>query len=342
MDKIILGNSVRIYLEGFGIFFGMVLTFYIFTKIIGRITKKTSEKISNPILRKALIFDRKLNPILQVAPFYFLVNYFELPQRVDSFVTGVWVIVITFCVIRYISELFRVVLSEYVKSAADLRPTVVHGLGMVATGLLYVFGLLFVLSNLGFNITTLITGLGIGGMAVALASQTLLSDLFNYFTILIDKPFEIGDQIIVNGVQGYVKSIGLKGTRILSINGEWVVISNTDMTKSILRNYQPMVSRRIIAKLGIVYDTPAEKVKAIPAMLKEIVESTRCVDFGRAHFAEFGDFSLNFELVYNVQSNDYATYMDLQHEINVKIMERFQSEGIVFAYPTQSLYVSKV
>jgi small-conductance mechanosensitive channel len=244
-------------------------------------------------------------------------------------------------VVRFLSEVIKIIITDYGAKRLAIRPTLIHALIKLAIGLLYLFGILFVLANLGFNITTLITGLGIGGMAVALASQALLADLFNYFSILLDKPFEIGDTIKQGEIYGEVKSSGIKGIRIKSVTGETIIVSNTDITKGALRNFQIMKERRVLANLGVVYSTPSEKMDKIPSILKNIVDGVKGVRFGRAHFREFSDFSLIFELVYYVNSNNYTDYMDAQHIVNMEIFKAFEKDGIVFAYPTQSIYLEK-
>lgn len=194
--------------------------------------------------------------------------------------------------------------------------------------------ILFILDNLNFEVSTLIAGLGIGGIALALAVQNILQDLFASLSIIIDKPFLIGDFIIVENYMGSVEYIGIKTTRIRSLSGEQIIFSNGDLLKSRLRNYKKMNERRIAFSLRVVYETPLDKVKIIPGMLKEIIDKTDNVRFGRAHFKQYGTYSLDFDIVYFVRLPDYNIYMDAQQEINESIYERFQAEGIEFAYPT--------
>jgi small-conductance mechanosensitive channel len=179
----------------------------------------------------------------------------------------------------------------------------------------------------------------VGGIAVALAVQNVLGDLFASFSIVLDKPFVIGDFIIVGDHLGTVEHVGLKTTRIRSLSGEQLVFSNTDLLGSRIRNFKRMYERRVVFSLGVVYQTPARLLEKIPPMLRQIVESREQVRFDRAHFRDFGPHSLNFEIVYWVLSPDYALYMDIQQEINLEIYRRFEQEGIDFAYPTQTLYL---
>ncbi|MFQ5945048.1 MAG: mechanosensitive ion channel family protein [Anaerolineae bacterium] len=219
--------------------------------------------------------------------------------------------------------------------------TTVSALGYVGRLAVWVLVLLLALENVGVEVTALVASLGIGGIAVALAVQNILGDLFSSLAIVFDKPFVIGDFIIVDDYLGTVEKIGLKTTRIRSLFGEQIVFSNSDLMGSRIRNYKRMFERRVVFSFGVVYGTPHEIVERIPAMVKEIVEQQETTRFDRAHFKEYGDFALNFEVVYYVLDPDYNLYMDIQERINLAIMKRFQEEGIEFAYPTQTLILAK-
>lgn len=197
-----------------------------------------------------------------------------------------------------------------------------------------------ILDNLGFSVTTLIASLGIGGIAVALAVQNVLGDMFASLSIAIDKPFVIGDFIIVDELMGTVEHIGLKTTRVRSLSGEQIIFSNADLLKSRIRNYKRMYERRVIFNFGVVYQTPAEQLRRIPAMVREIVTAQTPVRFDRAHFKQYGDSSLDFEAVYYVLDPDYNRYMDIQQTINLDLFARFAKEGIEFAYPTRTVFVA--
>lgn len=212
-------------------------------------------------------------------------------------------------------------------------------MGFVARLSVWSLLVLLALDNLGFDITALIAGLGIGGVAVALAAQNILGDLFASVSIVLDKPFVVGDFIIVDDLMGSVEYIGVKTTRLRSLSGEQLVFSNNDLLRSRIRNYKRMYERRIVFKLGVVYQTPHEKLAAIPGMLREIVERRENIRFDRAHFASYGDFALIYEIVYYVKSPDYNFYMDIQQAINLEIHRCFQEQGIEFAYPTQTLFL---
>lgn len=199
--------------------------------------------------------------------------------------------------------------------------------------------LLAALDQLDFNITALVAGLGIGGIAVALAVQNILGDLFASLSIVLDKPFAVGDFIVVDGLRGVVERVGIKTTRVRSLDGELLVFPNSDLMKSRIRNFRQMDERRVLFTIGVTYQTPPEKVRAIPGWLREAVQARAKTRFDRAHFKEYGDSALVFEIVYYVLDRDYNLYMDVQQAINFVLFDRFAREGVEFAYPTRTLHV---
>jgi len=199
---------------------------------------------------------------------------------------------------------------------------------------------LLIFENLGFDVTALVAGLGIGGIAVALAAQSVLGDLFSSLAIVLDRPFEVGDFIIFGDQMGTVEKIGIKTTRLRSLSGEQIVCANSDLINSRIHNYKRMAERRVLFTLGVTYDTSAETLERIPALLKESVESQKLTRFDRAHFVGFGDSSLNFEIAYFVLSADYNTYMDVHQAVILEVVRAFEREKIDFAFPTRTLQVS--
>jgi small-conductance mechanosensitive channel len=198
---------------------------------------------------------------------------------------------------------------------------------------------LLVLDNLGIEVTALLAGLGVGGIAAALAVQNILGDLLASVSIVMDKPFEVGDFIVVGELMGTVEHIGLKTTRVRSLSGEQIVLSNGDLLSSRIRNFKRMSERRVVFSLGVTYQTPHTKLESIPAMVRGIIEAQKETRFDRAHFLQYGDSALIFEIVYYVTNRDYGVYMDVQQAINLAIFKRFAEEKIEFAYPTRTLYV---
>jgi small-conductance mechanosensitive channel len=217
--------------------------------------------------------------------------------------------------------------------------TTINAMGFIGRLALWVVVLLLVLDNLGIDVTALIAGLGIGGIAVALAVQNIFGDLFASLSIVLDKPFTVGDFLIIGDFMGSVEYVGLKTTRLRSLSGEQLIFSNADLLGSRIRNYGRMFERRVVFALGVTYQTPRDKLVRIPTIIRETVEEQDKVRFDRAHFKGYGNFSLDFETVYYVQAPDYNLYMDIQQAINLRIHEHFEREGIEFAYPTQTLFV---
>jgi len=195
------------------------------------------------------------------------------------------------------------------------------------------------LDQVGINVTTLVAGLGVGGVAVALAVQNILGDLFASLTIALDRPFEPGDFIVVGEQKGEVEKIGLKTTKVRSLSGEQLIFSNMDLLQSRIQNFKRMQERRVVFKIGVLYETPAEKLAKIPEKIKKIISGVEQTRFDRSHFAGFGDSSLDFETVYWVKSPDYGKYMDIQQEINLVLFRELKADGVDFAYPTRTLYM---
>ncbi|HUP48057.1 MAG TPA: mechanosensitive ion channel family protein [Thermoanaerobaculia bacterium] len=234
-------------------------------------------------------------------------------------------------------------LRRYERTRAEVEPhavTTINAFRLALISGIWGVAVLSAFANLGFNITALITGLGIGGVAVALALQNILGDIFASLSIVLDKPFVVGDFIIVGETLGSVEHIGLKTTRLRALSGEQIAVPNGDLVKSRIRNFKRMWERRVVFKVGVVYQTPAAVLERIPSMIREIIEGIEETRVDRVHFMNFADSSLEFESVYYVLSPDYLTYANIQHAVNLGIVRAFEKEGIEFAYPTRTLYVS--
>lgn len=213
-------------------------------------------------------------------------------------------------------------------------------LGLLLRTFVWVVALLAMLDNLGINITALVASLGIGGVAVALAVQTILSDLFASISIGLDKPFEVGDFIVFGQVAGSIEHIGLKTTRIRSLGGEQIVCSNTELLKQTIQNYKRMQQRRIIFTVRVTYKTDVERAALVPGILRDQIGRQADVKFDRAHLARFGDSALEYEAVYYLMSADYNRYMDTQQAINLGIMRELQAAGIALALPERIVHVT--
>ena len=219
--------------------------------------------------------------------------------------------------------------------------SMVKVMAVIIKVIIWTIALLMILSNFGIEITPLIAGLGVGGIAIALALQTILGDLFSAFAIYLDKPFQEGDFIIIGNDMGVVKHIGIKTTRIQTLQGQELVISNSELTSSRINNYKRMQKRRIVFSFGVEYNTPTKKMKKIKGIVKKVIDKEKLADLDRVHFKEFGDFSLNYEVVYYLKTSDYNKYMDTQESINLALKEAFEKEKIGFAFPTQTIHLEK-
>jgi len=206
---------------------------------------------------------------------------------------------------------------------------------------LWVVGLLFILSNLGIDITSLVAGLGIGGIAVALAMQNILGDLFSYFAIYLDKPFVKGDLILIGTQMGVVDRVGVKTTRIRALQGEEIVIANSELTSSRIQNFKKMEERRIIFTFGVVYETPLEKLTKLPQQIQDVIVPIERARFDRAHLQALGDSAYMFEVAYYVRSVDYDDYMDVHQAVLFGIIALCTQENIEFAFPSQTVYFAK-
>jgi len=217
--------------------------------------------------------------------------------------------------------------------------TTLNAVAFLGKIVLWAVVLLLALDNMGINITALITGLGIAGIAVALALQNILGDLFASISIVVDKPFLVGDFIVVGSFMGTVERIGLKTTRIRSLSGEQLVYANSELLKSAVQNYKRMRERRVLFTLGVAYGTPYDKLAAIPTIVREVIEAQPNTRFDRAHLKEYGEFALRFEVVYFVLVPDFNVYMDVHQAVHLALLRRFREEGIEFAYPTRIVHL---
>jgi small-conductance mechanosensitive channel len=343
LELTIFNNTVRDYTLAVFNLIALVIALMLSKRLLVRHLGKLAARTSNDLDDFMVSLLAQVGPpVFIVTSLYFVTLPLHLEDQVRTVIRYALVIVVT---IRAVLILQQVVKYSISKTYRRARPddaaadTVIKNLTNVVRWAIWALGVVFVLDNLGINISALVAGLGIGGIAVALAAQAVLGDLFSALSIFVDKPFEVGDFIIVDGMMGTVEYVGLKTTRIRSLSGEQLILSNSDLTKSRIKNYKRMETRRIAFKVGVVYQTSLEQTKKIPVLIKNIFQKINGVKLDRVHFESFGDFSLNYEIVYFVLSADYNVYMDKQQEINFAIKEVFEGERIEFAYPTQTVLV---
>jgi small-conductance mechanosensitive channel len=345
LDQVFYGNTLRTILLALG----AAALAYVALRLVRAGLMKSLKRISR---RTSVHFDDYVVEVIRATRGWFLV---VLALRAGSLVLSLPAHdrtllgrLVALALLLQLAIWGRVAIRVYVSGHIAARVeedaaivTTMRTIGFLATVALWAVLLLMALGTLDIEIAPLIAGLGIGGVAVALAVQNILGDLFASLSIVLDKPFVYGDFINVGDYSGSVEHVGLKTTRLRSITGEQIVFSNSDLLQSRIRNYKRMQERRVVSAIGVVYGTDADTLKRIPGLLREIVEGQPDVRFDRAHFRDFGDSALNLEFVYHVLSPDYGLFMDRQQEINLEIFRRFNAEGIGFAYPTQTLFLAR-
>jgi small-conductance mechanosensitive channel len=337
-------NRISEYLICLAIIVGGILAVRIVEALVLRRLKAWAEKTSSTWDNFLVDRIRRTGiPLACLGIVQAALRVLTLTPRVERIIDMAGIVLLTLLVIVFAVSLVRYGFEEYIRKQGEnaSQDRALKGVVSIAKALVWTTGGLFLLDNLGFRISTVIAGLGIGGIAVALAAQTILGDLFAYFTILFDRPFEIGDFVIVGDHMGVIERFGIKTTRIASLGGEQIIVSNKDLTDSRVRNYKRMAKRRVVFRLGVTYQTPATLLREIPAIVAEIFREIEGAALDRVHFFAYGDFSLIYEIVYYVDGNDYTRYMELQQTANLRIYEEFGKSRIEFAYPTQTLYLNR-
>ncbi|MBN2407774.1 MAG: mechanosensitive ion channel family protein [Elusimicrobia bacterium] len=341
MNTKYLNNSVSAYINFITLFLVLLVCIWIIKSVLLKKFKAWAEKTSNKIddfiyhaVRKNLL------PLLYLGAFYLSIQYLDVFEPVEKLIDIASFILFAVFGVRFTVEIILFSLESYwlKKEEDESKKDAIKGLLTVIKIVVWSTAVIILMDNLGIKISALVAGLGIGGVAIALAAQAILGDLFSYFTIFFDRPFEIGDFIITGEFLGVVEHIGIKTTRIRSLSGEQLIFSNTDLTNSRLRNYKRMERRRVAFRIGVTYQTKLDKLEEIPPVIKDIITAIPDTVFDRTHFFSYGDFSLVYEIVYYVMGSDYNKYMDIQQEINFRIKEEFEKRGIEFAYPTQTIY----
>jgi len=326
------------------LFFGVLLVVNaIVLKIGGAISDKTKNKDDDTVVDVVRTMNKWFYGFLAL---YAATKTLVLSDVIVGWMRGVLIVWTGYQVIsgfivvvdHVLSRFFAANIDDGEEERGESTRTFV---GMIVRAVVWIGGGLYILDLLGVNVGSLAAGLGVGGIIIAFALQSVLSDLFSTFVIHAEKPFKPGDFIVVGEHRGTVKSIGIKTTRIQALQGEEIVISNQEMTSARVQNFKMMEERRVLTTVGLTYDTSVETMRTIPDMIKKIVEQQDGVRFGRAHFRSFGGSALEIEFVYFVLSNDYDVYMNVQQAINFEIMEMFARERVEFAFPTQTVHVKK-
>ena len=346
LDQVVLGNSIKLWLISIAIVFITYFLLILLKRFIEwrvvKWAKKTVTQFDDFLVD--LIANTK-NIMLLIFAIFMASKTLEIKQEIqdiiDVFTLVVLLLQVGFWLSAVISYLIQRQVNKQIKSNAS-NATTLSALGTIAKGVVWALLAVMALDNVpGVEVSTLITGLGIGGIAIGLAVQNILGDLISSLSIVLDRPFVIGDFITVGDFFGTVEHIGIKSTRLRSLTGEQLVFSNSDLLDSRIRNYQRMNRRRIVFNFGVTYQTSHEMLVKIPDMLKEIIDPKDNVTFDRAHFKSYGDSTLDFEVVYWIESSNYAMFMDIQQDINLHVFDEFAKNEIDFAYPTQTIFIEK-
>jgi small-conductance mechanosensitive channel len=343
---IIFENSLAAWLVALGFSLGFLLVLLtlkvLFVKRMMGVSLKTGAKANSMMV--AIIGQTRFLFLFFVAIFLGSL-LLTLPDTIRFFIQTVAIIALLIQTGFWTTALVSFyIAARRTEQLADEAGSVftLNAIEVFAKGAIWTLVLLLSLDNIPqIQITALIASLGIGGIAIGLAVQNILGDLFASLSIALDKPFIIGDFINVGEYSGTVEYIGLKSTRLRSISGEQVVFSNSDLLGSRIRNFKRMERRRVVFTINVTYDTPAEKLKSIPGLIRDILNEHEQATFDRVHFKTFEDSSLAFEVVFFMEVPDFMSYMDVQQAVNLSIYECFEREGISFAYPTQTIYLQK-
>jgi small-conductance mechanosensitive channel len=321
------------------LFIGWIV-YSIFERFFCRWAERTKTNLDDEILKN---IKKPIYFFVLLIGVYTAIRAITLFDEFETNISYVFIFAEIFLVTFIITRVVNVVIAWYAEKQKKkgVSEHILFVLKKIINALILLFAFLFILYVFEINLSGVVVGLGVGGIAIAFALQSVLSDLFSAFSIYFDKPFEIGDFIVIGDNSGVVQKIGMKSTRVQLLQGEELVVANTVLTTTNVRNFKKMKKRRITFSFGVVYATPVEKLRKIPGMVKTIIEKNKLTNVDRVHFKEFGNFSLNFEVVYYINSNDYAKYMDIQQDINLGIMEAFQKENIEMAFPTQTIFLSK-
>lgn len=343
LDRVYLGNTALNWLVALAVLVAIVAVLgvarWLLVRRLNRTAAATSTLVDDYVV--ALLEDTKYSFILVVALAGAL-KVLVLPARISELVMPLARLAVIIQVGLWANQLITLSLHRVAarRAAVDVASvTTVRAIGLAGRFLLWLLIFLVVLRSFGVNVTAMVGALGIGGVAIALAVQNVLGDLFASLSIVLDKPFVVGDSLAVDDYNGTVEEIGLKTTRLRSSTGEQLIFSNADLLKSRIRNYRSLSQRRATFNIGIEYGTPSEVVARIPVLVREIITGIDQTRFDRSHFRKLGDSALEFETVYHVLTPDYQVYMDIQQRINLELYERVTALGASFAFPTRTLVI---
>jgi small-conductance mechanosensitive channel len=343
LDRVWYANTLRQWLIAVAVLGGVFVTLSLLRRVLlrrlGAVAARSATRVDDvgvDLVRRTRAY------FLFAVALYAASRVLVLTDQARSVLQLIMVAVVLLQAGRWGAGLIGFGVEHYLRRSGEsdsgTRATV-QAVGYAARFALWAVLLVMALGAFGIDVTALITGLGIGGIAIALAVQNILGDLFAALAIVLDKPFVVGDFIIVDNVMGNVEHVGLKTTRIRSLGGEQVIVSNNDLLKSRIRNYKRMEQRRVVFTVDLTYGTAPERMQRVPAVIRETIEKQPLTRFDRSHFLAFAESGLRVETVYWVLDPDFNKYADVQHAINVELMRRLAAENIDFALPSRTVYV---
>lgn len=337
-------NNLMSYIYAFLVFIlsflVLILIKFVITQKIKNFTNKTKIKADD------LIIDITKNikwPMFVVISLYISLLFLKTPQIINNIVGYFAITIVAYYIVKIIQEVVDYITEKTIqdKKRGKNDKAIIDLISKIIKAIIWIIAFLIIIQNFGYDITALAAGLGIGGIAIAFALQNVLSDIFASLSIFFDKPFGVGDYISVDKDQGEVKKVGLKSTRIRTLEGDTLIIPNKELSEARIHNYFKMNKRRVSYKIGVTYETKQSILKKIPKLIEEIIKNVPETEFERVHFKKFGDSALIFNVVYKVLSRNYLLYLDINQKINYKIRETFEKEGIKMAYPTQTIHIRK-
>ncbi len=326
-------------------FIAAKIIFYLLKTHLKRVAERTKTRLDDMVIK---VIQGPLVLGVIIIGLSFGIQLLTLPLSVLSFLSTVFSVLISLTILWFIIRFVDVLIDEYlrpvaIKTEGTLDDELVPMLKKILRALILIFGLISIASNFGYDITALITGLGIGGIAVALAAQDTLGNMFGGLSIFLDRPFAIGDRVRINEkIYGDVVDVGFRSSKIKNLDNNIIVIPNSVISKSVIENYvRPSKKIKQTFKIGLTYDTPPEKVEEAVKIIKRSIKGVEGVtnDEPLVWFTEFGDFSLNLLCIYWIRSLDY--WGTTKHEINLRILKGLSKAGIEIAYPTQTLYIQE-
>ena len=324
------------------LFVGIIFS-YLGSRFVGIILRKISKRTKNQTDDYVVeILIKTIKPLGFVITSCVAWKLLPFGNDIDIIVLSIFKLIVLFLVVRLLNSIITKLIQSWSLKINDKSiSTMLNSLSPMVRAGIWCIGAAIYLQNIGVQMAAIWALLSAGGIGAGLALKEPVQEFFEYITILLDKPFQNGEFINVGGVWATVERVGVRSTRLRSLNGEVIVMNNSSLTNGVISNYTEMNSRRLVHKIGVTYDTDVNNIEKIPNMIKDIIDNTHDARFDRCHFTDFGDFSLNFELVYYIPTNNYFAAMEAQQNINLKIMEEFKLNNIEFAFPTQTLQIDR-